>query len=109
MGVIDWLATFDPSTRVAWGMGLVCLGVILGILLISHLRDWPGRQPTKPAHSHARRWYGVRIGQESAGRIMARLEQERWRAEPAGVPLHVRPLWGSDSGTWPLPRIYEGG
>lgn len=99
MGIIDWLANIDPGLRVVVGALLSGVGLVLGVMWLSYTRGWSAQQPApKRPHSHARRWYGVRNGQESAARIVARLRQER--ARPT-----ARDVWAADDPTWPIPVV----
>lgn len=94
MGIVDWLANIDPTTRIGWGMGLVLVGIITAVLTISHVRDWPSR-PAEYRPAHAPRWYRR---QTSAEDLLARLRAERRFdevfevAEPVGQPLNLVPV-----------------
>lgn len=101
---IDRLAAIDPSTRVGVGFAVVCVGVIMFILAMSKVRDWPARQPRVAPRSRRKPWYGVRQGQESAAAILRRLrvERERLLADPVGRPLAISArAWLDEAPTWP--------
>ena len=94
MGIVDWLASINPSTRVLVGFAFLVVGLVLTVLRLSYTQAWAARQATHRP-SHAPRWYRR---QTPAADLIARMRAEREATaflyeitDPVGRPIYLAP------------------